>query len=222
MKSVISIIVIVCSTPPLWGAEMIKNGSFEEDADGNGMADHWQFAGDKDIVVTWGRDTGYEEQFSQRLTCTSFTSRNPASHAMLCQVGTLNLKKGQWYKISFAAKQKGIPGRAVQVAISNTKSWTNCGLQESFRVSSEWKSFEFVFRATQTISESIRLQFWFTSTGTLWLDEAQLQPSEPVRKKVLEMIEPLGSVNLLPNSSFRVRIKRLGEALQTSRVGEEI
>lgn len=210
MKSVVSIIVIVCSTLPLGGAEMIRNGSFEEDTDGNGMADHWQFAGDKDVVVTWGRDTGYKEQFSQRLTCTSFTSRNPASHAMLCQVGALNLKKGQWYKITFAAKQKGILGRAVQVAISNTKSWTNCGLQESFRASSEWKSFEFVFRATQTISESIRLQFWFTSTGTLWLDEVQLQPSEPVRKKVLEVVEPVGSVNLLPNSSFECGLSGWG------------
>jgi len=37
---------------------MVKNGGFEEDADGNGMADHWQFAGDKEVTVTWGHLAG--------------------------------------------------------------------------------------------------------------------------------------------------------------------
>lgn len=181
---------------------MVKNGSFEQDTDGNGMAENWQFAGDKGVTVAWIRDEGYVGQFSQKLACTNFTSLSPASHAMLCQIDTVRLEKDKWYKIGFAAKQQSIPGGAVHVAISNTKSWTNCGLDESFRAHSKWKEFEFVFRATETISEQVRLQFWYTSTGSLWLDNVQLEPSEPITQRFKEIIPPSSTINLLPNSSF--------------------
>jgi hypothetical protein len=121
---------------------------------------------------------------------------------MLCQINTVRLEKGRWYKISFAAKQQGIAGRAVHVAISNQKSWTNCGLQESFRVRANWKEFEFVFRATETISEQARLQFWYTSTGSFWLDKVRLEPSKPIAKRFTQVVPPAKAVNLLPNSSF--------------------
>lgn len=181
---------------------IVKNGGFEQDTDGDGMADDWQFAGDKGVTVTWMRDEGFTGQFSQRLTCTRFTSLSPASHAMLCQINTVRLEKGRWYKISFAAKQQGISGGAVHVAISNTKSWTNCGLQQSFRVHANWKEFEFVFKATETISEDVRLQFWYTSTGGFWLDDVRLEPSKPIVKRFTEVVPATTAVNLLPNSSF--------------------
>ena len=118
---------------------MIRNGDFSVDADGNGIADHWQFAGDNGVSATCSRDRGFRGQFSQKLSCTRFDNLSPASHAMLCQVDTLRLEKGKWYRISFAAKQEGMPGRVVQVAISDTASWQNCGLQESCRVSADWR-----------------------------------------------------------------------------------
>jgi len=121
---------------------------------------------------------------------------------MLCQTNTIQLEKGKWYKISFAAKQESIPGRAVHVAISNMKPWRNCGLEESFRVSGIWKRFEFVFQAAETISEQIRLRFWHTSTGSFWLDDVRLEPSEPVTKRFTEVVPPTTAANLLPNSSF--------------------
>ena len=124
---------------------IVKNGGFEQDIDGNGMADYWQFAGDKGVTVSWARDKGFAGQYSQKLTCTHFTTLSPASHVMLCQINTIQLERGKWYRISFAAKQEDIRGRAVQVAISNMEPWRNSGLQESFRVSSSWRQFEFVF-----------------------------------------------------------------------------
>jgi hypothetical protein len=197
-----TVICIASSIAAAQTANMVSNGDFEQDVDRDGLADQWQFAGDEAVTATWARDQGYAGRFSQKLTCTGFASLSPASHAMLCQLDTVKLEKGTYYKISFAAKQQGIPGRAVHVAISNTRSWTNCGLQESFRASSEWKKFEFVFRAAQRISDNVRLQFWYTSTGSLWLDEVMLERSEPVTKRFLEVVAPAGSVNLLPNSSF--------------------
>lgn len=204
-KSLLPITLIVgiaCSAGAVQTQNMVINGGFEQDTDGDGMADHWQFAGDKGVTVTWGRDVGFTGRFSQRLTCTQFTNLSSASHAMLCQLDTLKLQKGKWYRISFAAKQQRIPGQVVYVGISDTKSWYDTGLHESFRVPVEWKEFEFVFQATQTITEHIRLQFWYTSTGTLWLDNVRLEPCEPIRKRFTDVAPSTTAVNLLPNSSF--------------------
>ena len=181
---------------------MVPNGDFGEDTDEDGMADYWQFSGDEGVAATWARDKGFTGKFSQKLTCTRFTYLSPASHAMLCQINTVQLEKGKWYRISFAAKQEGIRGRMAPVAISNMKLWRNCGLQESFRVTREWKQFEFIFQATETITEHIRLQFWYTTTGTFWLDDVRLEPSEPILKRFTEVVPSTTAVNLLPNSSF--------------------
>jgi hypothetical protein len=184
------------------GTDMIRNGDFELDTNGDGMADSWQFAGDNGVVVNWSRDAGFTGSFSQMLQCTQFTSTSSASHAMLCQLNTLRLEKGQWYKISFAAKESGIPGGGVQVAISDTQVWQNCGLNESFRARPAWREFEFVFQAAATISDHVRLQFWYTSTGTFWLDNVRLEPSAPVEQRYTEVLPPTPGVNLLCNSSF--------------------
>ena len=197
-----SIIILASFVATAQQQNMVRNGSFEKDADNNGMADHWQFAGDNAVSATWNRDEGFVGRFSQKINCAHFSSLSPASHAMLCQVNTLRLQKGRWYKISFTARQQKIPSGAVHVAISNTKSWSNCGLRESFRVSGSWKQFQFVFRSTETISDHIRLQFWYTSTGSFWLDDVRLEPAEPVTKKFTEVVPPTTADNLLPNSSF--------------------
>ena len=181
---------------------MVKNGQFEVDANEDGMSDRWQFSGDAGVTATWTRDEGFADQFSQKISCTRFTHLSPASHVMLCQIDTVKLEKGQWYKISFAAKQEGIRGRAAHVAISNMETWTNCGLQESFRANSEWKRFEFVFRATQTISRNVRLQFWYNSVGTFWLDDVRLEQSRPMERKFTETLPSANAVNLIPNSGF--------------------
>jgi len=195
-------ILIASSVSAVQNENIVKNGGFEEDTNGDGMAEDWQFSGDGGVTVTWKRDEGFAGRFSQKLICTQFTSLSPASHVMLCQMNSVRLEKDKWYRISFAARQENIPGRAVHVAISNMKPWRNCGLQESFRVHREWQEFEFVFRATETISEHVRLQFWYTSTGSFWLDNVRLEPSKAIVKRFKEVVLATTGVNLIPNSSF--------------------
>jgi hypothetical protein len=205
LKDAAAVVLIAMTASSLCsgqGTDMIRNGDFELDTNGDGMADSWQFSGDKGVIVNWARDAGFTGQFSQRLQCTQFTSTSSASHAMLCQLNTLQLEKGQWYKISFAAKEQGIPGGGVQVAISDTQLWQNCGLDESFRARLAWREFEFVFQATATITDHVRLQFWYTSTGTFWLDNVRLEPSTPVPQRYTEVLPQTSGVNLLRNSSF--------------------
>jgi len=203
-------ILIASSVSAIQNENIVKNGGFEEDTNGDGMADDWQFAGDSGVTVTWKQDQGFAGRFSQKLSCTQYTSLSPASHVMLCQMNSVRLEKGKWYRISFAAKQENMPGRAVHVAISNMKPWRNCGLQESFRVHSKWQEFESVFRATETISEHVRLQFWYTSTGSFWLDNVRLEPSKPIAKRFKEVVMPTTGVNLLPNSSFECGVSGWG------------
>lgn len=181
---------------------MIENGKFEVDSDGDGMSDQWRFSGDSGVVASWERDQGFDGEYSQKLICTRFTNTSPASHAMLCQMDTIQLEKGKWYKIAFAAKQEGIRGKTIQLAISNTKVWSNCGLQEAFRATPQWKKFEFTFQATQSISDNVRLQLWYNSTGTFWLDSVSLEPSQPIIKKYTDVLPPTNAKNLIPNSSF--------------------
>ena len=69
---------------------------------------------------------------------------------------------------------------AVQVALSNTSKWSNAGLSYSFPVGSAWRDYEHVFKAEQDLPASdSRLQFWFTSTGTLWLADVTLGTRSP-------------------------------------------
>jgi len=64
------VLIMASSTVAAEKQNIVKNGGFEEDTDRDGMADYWQFAGDKGVTVTWGRDEGFVGQFSQKLTCT--------------------------------------------------------------------------------------------------------------------------------------------------------
>ena len=203
-------IIVVLSINAVENDSMIINGGFEQDTDGNGMADNWYFVGDAGLTATWDLDEGFMEQFSQKITCTQFTLLSSASHVMLAQKNTVQLEEGMWYRFSFAAKQEGILSQVAQVAISDMKTWFNAGLGESFQVTGQWKQFEFVFQATETVLKDTRLQFGYTSTGTFWLDDVRLEPSEPIVERFTEVVPPTTAVNLLPNSSFECGVSGWG------------
>jgi hypothetical protein len=181
---------------------LIPNGGFERDADGDGMGDDWRFAADAGVVASWSLDEGFEGRFAQRVECRQFERLSPSSHVMLAQYDTIALERGQWYRLSLAARQERLREGVVQVAIRDTGDWSDCGLMESFRPTVEWKEFAFDFQAAKTISENVRLQIWYTSTGTLWLDDVRLVRSEPVKRRFTEVVTDVGGRNLVPNSSF--------------------
>jgi len=185
------------------GENLIRNGNFAIDSDGDGMADHWAFSGDETVKVTWARDRGAAGGHSQRLVCTSLTGRGPASHAMLAQYDTFSLQQGHWYRLTFNAKGQARSG-VVSVAIQQTGPWEGLGLNDMFRIRPEWRPQQFLFRAAKDISSNLRLQIWIGEPGTIWLDDVRLTEAEPVnaRPRYTEVVPDLGSKNLLPNSSF--------------------
>jgi hypothetical protein len=182
--------------------DMLRNGGFEDDADGDGMADDWQFAGDEGAKATWSRDAGVEGRYSQKLACSSFAHLSPASHVMLAQLDTFALEQGQWYQLSLRVKGERLPGNTATVAIQQTGPWEQCGLYQGFRVTPEWRLVECPFQATRSVDGNVRLQIWYAGTGTLWVDDVRLVPRAPLQSRYLESLPDLGGRNLIPNGGF--------------------
>jgi hypothetical protein len=81
---------------------LVPNGDFERDENGDGVPDFWMTAGAPHVKQQLVRDVGREGKgFSGKLICTEFGNGTPASHAMICQVGTISVQRGRWYRLSF-------------------------------------------------------------------------------------------------------------------------
>jgi Carbohydrate binding domain len=184
------------------GRNLVTNGSFEESTARPGVPDSWSAAGNSAIRQVLGLDTGRDGRRCARLSCTVFAGDGGDSHAMVCQTGKIGLKRGRWYRLSFWARAEGIAAGSVEVALVNTRPWKNAGLAEAFLPAAQWQRSEFLFRAPEDLpARTSRLQFWFTSTGTLWLDDVALTESGDAQQWYPE-ISTDGVKNMLPNSSF--------------------
>jgi hypothetical protein len=179
---------------------LVPNGSFEQVTGGQPVG--WASAGDAAVTQTLSLDGGRSGDHSAKLECTAYSRQSPASHAMLAQVDTVFVTQGQAYRFSCWARAQGLRSRSVRVALMDTTTWQNCGLSAELRPTGEWRRFEILFRASRTVTERSRLQFWFTETGTLWVDDVELVQAPPQPLRFSRRIEPTGSRNLLPNASF--------------------
>ncbi len=181
---------------------LVRNPSFEGDADENGVPNEWRAAGDarfvsQNLAVEKGRDGGR----CAKLSCTQFEQKSPASHAMLCQMG-VPVRRGESYRVAFWARGEDILGDIVSVGLSDTSSWESCGLAGAFAPGLQWRRFEFLFRATRSCTTESRFQIWFNSTGTLWLDDVEFVRAEPPFRRPGNIITAAGQRNLVPNGSF--------------------
>jgi hypothetical protein len=123
---------------------------------------------------------------------------------MLAQVGRVQLVKGHTYEFSCQFRSEGIAGRSVAVAISDTKIWENCGLQTSFPLTSAWKTFRRIFRATRDVGPSGRLQIWFTEVGTLYVADVRIAEHRDEDAEFTDVVDASDSRNLVPNASFEL------------------
>lgn len=194
--------LFAATAAPADGAEnLVANGDFAEAA-GDGPV-HWEAAGDQhvDQRLEVARDSGANPH--ARLVCTRFEKRGPASHAMLAQTGVVALRKGRTYEFSCRARAEGLAGGAVDLAVSNTRHWSNCGLRGSLPVTRRWKTFRRVFHATQTVAAAdTRLQFWFGETGTLCLDDVRIAEIRMKDVAYTDVVPAAGGRNRVRNGSF--------------------
>jgi hypothetical protein len=191
---------------------LVRNPSFEEQSDRNGAPAAWQASGNpRRVAQTLRLDRGRDGKHCARLACTRFTGGTPDAHAMICQMG-VPVRQGQSYRLVLWARAEKLEGDTVQVALSDTSNWSNCGLQESFAPTPQWSRCEFVFRATRTCSASTRFQIWFTSTGALWLDDVELVEIGRDFYHPGQVIAAAGHGNLVPNASFECGADGWGSA----------
>ena len=181
-------------------APLVYNGTFEQPGKSGGVPDGWALSGDRTIQQRLTIDTGRDGRRCAKLECTAFSGDGPAHHAMICQTGRVAVRRGQWYRLTFWAKGEGIS--FMDVGLTCTRPWNNAGLAESFTVRSKWQRYEFLFQSHLDLpAENSRLQFWFKSIGTLWLDDVALAESE-THQEWFPQIATDGVKNFVPNSSF--------------------
>lgn len=181
---------------------LVANGSFEQSQRRAGVPDNWACAGNRAIQQQLVLDTGHDSKRCAKLECTEFAGDGPDFHAMICQVGEIGVRRGQWYRMTFWAKAEGLKGGSVEVALTDTRRWENAGLEEVFTPGKQWGTFKFLFRAKADLpAAASRLQFWFKGTGALWLDDVVLAETSG-GQQWFPQIATDGVKNFVPNSSF--------------------
>lgn len=203
LRLVLIIVVVLLLGSQLASADnLVANGDFS--AVTSGKPDNWDTSGNlKQVtqrldVVT---DKGVK---CSRLACTRFEGTGPDVHAMVAQVGVVNLEQGKTYQFKCRARAEGLNGRSITVAISDTSVWENCGLYSGLVLGSEWRDYSVVFRATRSVSKTSRLQIWYTETGTLYLADVSITPFVTSQVEFTDTVPASNSKNLLPNSSFEI------------------
>jgi hypothetical protein len=194
---------LLCLGPALHAqGNLVRNGDMELGPEGDGRPDGWEAAGDAATVAQrLTGDAGFQSPRSARLDCTRFVQENPASHAMICQMGRFDIRNGEWYKLAFRARQKGLGGLPLMVALVNMNGWGGLGLGASVVPGTTWGRHELLFQATGDAVDTMRLQFCWLSTGTLWLDDVELSPTDASLNPTCVWPDA-GGANLVPNGGF--------------------
>lgn len=193
---------VLISVPASAWANLVANGSFEEGVGADGVPLGWAASGSSEVGQRLGTEAGPAGGRCARLVCDRFGKQSPSTHAMICQVGKVGLARGRWYKLAFRTKGEGIKGGTVSVGINRTRPWRQVALGDTFFVGPEWERQEFLFAAKEDLVADVsRLQFYYYSTGTLWIDDVELAETDE-RPRWLPELPSMGEGNLLPNSSF--------------------
>ena len=183
-------------------SNLVRNSDFEQGVSDTGRPLHWQTSGRVDILQSLSLDAGRTVGSSARLECSQFVGGTPDAHVMMCQLGTVAIKRGQWYRLSFWVRGSELTKPTGSVTVSNTRPWGSSGVDGQFPAGKTWRQFEFFCQADNDVpAETSRLQFWFSGTGTMWFDDIVLEPVE-MSEKFHPAIATQDVKNLIPNSSF--------------------
>ncbi len=181
----------------------VFNGSFEQDANADGVPDGWAAYGRAGVEQRLTIATDPQRGQVARLVCSRFEPGFPDSHAMLALLDRIGVRSGQWYRLRLWARAESLESGAVQIALVNRRQWANAGLADSFAPGQTWGQCEFFFKAGPDLkAEDSRLQIWFTGTGSLYVEDVTLEPIAEFRRQWHPQLPMTGVANALPNSGF--------------------
>jgi len=157
---------------------VIRNGDFRLDANGDGLADHWRLSSDaKQAASTRERVAAGADQWAQRITYPGPKGKKPGS-VMLAQ-HDVPVDKGQWYRISFRAKSEGMKGVRVNLTIMNTANWRPFFQYQEFAPDESWRPFTFTVESKGAAKSGTRFQIWHGRAGTIWFSDLRMEPCKP-------------------------------------------
>ncbi|MGC8668117.1 MAG: beta-galactosidase [Chthonomonadales bacterium] len=199
---IVAILLAVVTASPGRQRNLVRNGDFQE-IEASRPTGWFAYGNTQHVDQTLDvvREGG---SYVARLQCRSIHGQGGDIHAMIGQVGTVRLTAGRLYELTCRAREEGIAGRTVSVAVTDTSSWENCGLARDLPLGPNWQTYHVLFRATRSVGRSSRLQFWFAETGTLYLADVRLE-EVPVQKVSFTHVVPASAArNLLPNGAFNL------------------
>jgi hypothetical protein len=144
------------------------------DADGDGLADGWTLnaqggTAERPNLVTTSIEPGWAEFHCQRIDCTQFGG----GWIILHRDGQDRVEKGRRYRITLRARQEGLDS-TVGAAVFNLRPWENCGIEHRTVVGPDWREYCHEFSAKRD-SDRARFEFYFTETGTVWIEGMRLE-----------------------------------------------
>jgi len=191
---------------------LLVNGEFTKDTDGDGLADQWAFEpGAGNLEAEFALAEGPDGSPCQMIRCTKYWGINPGrSHVMLAQRGTLSLKAGGWYRLRFSVRAEGIAGRVIQVGVQDCADWEPAIESTAVEVGSRWRQVEKLLQAQKEVSATARFQIHFSEVGTIWIDNVDLVavPAPPPRSRIVSW--PENVTNPLINADFEAELTGWG------------
>ena len=168
------------------GDSLIKNGSFNNDADDDGVADEWLFScGVRQASAGREQNDNSDSGWAQILVCPAGKGDGRSS-AMLAQ-HHVPVKRGQWYRISLRARAERLQAKTVTVTLTNMATWRSFFEYQRFEPGPHWQQFAFDVQANDTAKSNTRFQIWYTGAGELWLSDIRLQPlADPAKGRWLD------------------------------------
>ncbi|MCX6136603.1 MAG: carbohydrate binding domain-containing protein, partial [Ignavibacteriales bacterium] len=151
--------------------DQIRNGGFEQNVAANWLLEK---NGTAAAVATVDSTNAYHGKYSAKVIMQQTDGTD--WHLQFKQIG-LSIEKDSLYVISFAARSDS--QRAINVTVQKeTSPWTWFG-GSAAALTTQWKSFSFIIRASEALAGDVRLSFSVgAQKGTCWFDDVSFgQPS---------------------------------------------
>ncbi|MGA2866434.1 MAG: hypothetical protein ABSF95_18320 [Verrucomicrobiota bacterium] len=158
------------------GPSVVKNGDFSTDANGDGLADEWEFsASAKGAACTREALPGPGGGWAQLIAVPPVAAGAKAPEVMIAQ-HDLPIRAAQWYRLSLRTRAEGLTTKDITWTVQNTANWQALFDYQNFAPKAEWRTTSFVLQAKDTAAKGTKFQLWFTGTGKLWLADVRLEP----------------------------------------------
>ncbi|MBU4373390.1 MAG: NPCBM/NEW2 domain-containing protein, partial [Euryarchaeota archaeon] len=158
------------------------------DVDDNGHADGWKFFAQNTSKTSVRNEAtvcivpGHSEFLCQKIQCTHFSD----GWIILSRESQGTIVKGRRYRITFSARQEGMKG-GLSAEVFNIKPWQSCSGEQNFCLSNDWQTFKTEFEAKRSSSKFL-FEFFFTETGTVWIENMKLEDVNTAKRSVIKDI----------------------------------